>query len=99
PQEIVFSGKSGRYYVSCPGDTTAFSGSKGVITSFDALSYSPRSLACGYQPHGIAVNEVSNTLFVLSRNLTEGGIPPHHGSVCNGRNGFLSIVDLTDFSV
>ncbi len=99
PQEIVYARQTGKYYVSCTSDTTTVSGANGVITSFDASSYSVSHIRCGYQPHGIAVNELTSTLYVLSRNVAQSGVPPHHGSICNGRNGFLNIVDLNTFTV
>lgn len=97
PQEIVYSPSTNCYYVSCVGDTSG--AGKGVVTEIKDLSYSARHLSVGYQPHGLAVNPANGELVVASRNLNESGVPPHHGSICNGRNGFISFVDLNDFKL
>jgi YVTN family beta-propeller protein len=98
PQEIVYDKKSGDYFVSCTSDSTTIPGAHGVVTRIDA-NFNVSHVKCGVQPHGIAVNEVTNTLYVLSRNVSAAGIPPHHGSVCNGRNGFMSFIDLASFTL
>jgi DNA-binding beta-propeller fold protein YncE len=98
PQEIVYSKKTGDYFVTCTNDTTSFPGARGVVTRISS-SYNSTSIKCGVQPHGLAVNETTNTLYVLSRNLSSKGIPPHHSSVCSGRNGFVTFIDLSTFTV
>jgi DNA-binding beta-propeller fold protein YncE len=97
PQEIVYDDVTDTYFVSCLGDTVGEG--TGVVTAFDGGSLAARHLECGYQPHGIAVNKVTRELYVASRNISEGGVPPHHGSVCQGRNGFLNFVDIKTFTV
>jgi len=52
-----------------------------------------------YQPHGIAVDDRANKLFVVSRNATPNGPAPHHASGCDGRNGFFHTIDLTTWKV
>ena len=99
PQEIVYAKKLGCFYVSCTYDSTMFRGSMGVITRITAVGYNGSHLACGYQPHGLAVDEQTSLLYVLSRNGSSGGPQPHHTSVCSGRNGFASFVDLLNFRV
>jgi hypothetical protein len=70
-----------------------------VITVIEETGYTAMRVACGYQPHGIAVNDPQGLLYVLSRNLAGAGVPNHHGSICEGRNGFLSFLSLRDLSV
>jgi YVTN family beta-propeller protein len=98
PQEIVYSKKTGEYFISCTNDTTSFPGAHGVVTRISP-SYIRTSIKCGVQPHGLAVNESTNTLCVLSRNISSKGVPPHHSSVCVGRNGFITSIDLATFTI
>ena len=99
PQEIVYSRGTASYYISCTYDSTMFRGSTGVITRISANGYQASHIACGFQPHGMAVDEANALLYVLSRNGSSNGPQPHHTSVCSGRNGFASFVDLSNFTV
>jgi DNA-binding beta-propeller fold protein YncE len=100
PQEIVYARSTNQYFVSCTYDSTTFWGkAPGVITRINAASFSTSNLKCGYQPHGIAVDEKKKLLYVLSRNVQSSGPTPHHSSICGGRNGFVNFVDLNNFSV
>jgi hypothetical protein len=51
-------------------------------------------IAPGFEPYGIAVDEASGCLVVANRNLLPTGPGQHHASLCGGRNGFLTLVDL-----
>lgn len=98
PQEIVYCASRQEYYVSCTYDSTA-AGTMGVITKISAAGYAVSKVACGFQPHGLAVDETKKLLYVLSRNVQPGGPIPHHTSQCGGRNGFVNFIDLNTFSV
>ncbi len=99
PQEIIYSTSSNRYYVSCPNDTTTFPGAHGIISSIHPSSFSIQHIKCGFQPHGIACDENKKLLYVLSRNILSSGVPPHHSSACNGRNGYMNFIDLNTMTV
>ncbi|PBQ31764.1 hypothetical protein CNR22_08265 [Sphingobacteriaceae bacterium] len=99
PQEIIYSSVMHQYYVSCTEDYTTLPGATGILTRIDANSYNTTNIKCGYQPHGIAVDETKKLLYVLSRNVSVNGPLPHHTSECTGRNGFVNFVDLTSFKV
>jgi len=62
------------------------------------VGYTTTKIKCGFQPHGIAVDESKNLLYVLSRNILSKGPAPHHTSECIGRNGFVNFVDLNTFT-
>lgn len=98
PQEIVYSKNSQEYFVSCPEDVSN-SSAHGVVTRIKAKDYSSDKIACGYQPHGIAVDESKKILYVLSRNISSTGPAPHHTSQCNGRNGFVNFIDIQTFTL
>ncbi len=98
PQEIIYSTVMNQYFVSCPEDVTSFPGSRGVITKINAVNFATATIKCGYQPHGIAVDENKKLLYVLSRNVLSTGPAPHHTSEC-GRNGFVNFIDLNTFTL
>ncbi len=95
PQEIVYSNRHNAYYISCTNDTV--SGAYGSVVKIDGNSFVPTKLYCGFQPHGVAVDERSDLLYVLSRNLLTRGPLPHHTNQCGGRNGYVSFVELNTF--
>jgi YVTN family beta-propeller protein len=99
PQEIVYF--KNQYFVSCTEDKTTFPNSNGVITRISANgpAYQTTSIKCGFQPHGIAVDETKNLLYVLSRNILTSGPLPHHTSQCGGKNGFVNFIDLNTFTL
>jgi YVTN family beta-propeller protein len=99
PQEIIYSPAYKSYFVSCMNDSTTFPGSYGLITKINEVGFSTAMLPCGFQPHGIAVDDHKGLLYVVSRNVASGGPPPHHTSICNGRNGFVSFIDLSNFKL
>ncbi|MBK8415707.1 MAG: hypothetical protein IPL22_15130 [Bacteroidetes bacterium] len=54
-----------------------------------------KTINAGYQPHGLAVDEVEGVVFVANRNTpTSGGPAPHHTSSCGGRNGYMTLINL-----
>jgi YVTN family beta-propeller protein len=99
PQEIVYAKATAQYFVSCTEDTTSFPGSHGVITRIAANGYLVKKIKCGFQPHGLAVDETEKLLYVCSRNIISNGPAPHHTSQCLGRNGFVNFIDLNTFTV
>jgi len=99
PQEIVYSPTFNNYYISCTNDSVSFLKSYGVITKVNASNFVATKLACGYQPHGIAVDESKKQLYVLSRNINTSGPLPHHSGYCGGRNGFVNFIDLNTFAI
>jgi len=99
PQEIIYCKLTNQYFVTCTEDYTTLPGATGILTRINARDYSTLNIKCGYQPHGIAVDETKKLLYVLSRNISANGPLPHHTSQCAGRNGFVNFVDLTTFTV
>jgi len=99
PQEIVYSPRMDEYYIACMNDTSV-RGSWGCVTRVSAKNKDIHSnLACGYQPHGICVEENKGLIYLLSRNQSSNGPPPHHSSQCTGKNGFMNFIDLNTFTI
>ncbi len=99
PQEIIFSPTYNSYFVSCTYDSTTFPNSMGLISKINASGFTVSNLKVGYQPHGLAIDETKKLLYVVSRNVQSNGPAPHHSSQCNGRNGFISFIDLPSYTV
>jgi DNA-binding beta-propeller fold protein YncE len=53
----------------------------------------------GTEPHGIAVDEKNKKVYVANRNINSSGPLPHHTSICGGRNGYVSFIDLTSLEL
>lgn len=53
-----------------------------------------KRIKVGWQPHGIAVDEAKNVVYIANRNFT-GGPAPHHAASCAGKNGYMSIINLS----
>jgi len=96
PQEVVISPKNHRAYITCqedPDPNTNYAGSVYVI-DYENLSATPIVIS-GQEfghPHGIAVDERNNLLYVVSA----GGAHAHTAQpICGGSNGFCDTYDLT----
>lgn len=94
PQEIFFSKKWQRAFVSCTDDTVSLANRRGSVAIIDVNTQQLISkIYVGHQPHGMAVNDASDELIVANRNQTNDGPAPHHSSDCGGRNGNLISLD------
>ncbi len=94
PQEMTISGKKNQLFVSCMQAANA-PGLVGVIDVIDIGTMSVVKTLQGdfYQPHGMAVDEQNDLLFIPSRNAS-AGIAPHHTTACGGNAGWYSVYDL-----
>ncbi len=67
---------------------------RGSISVIDLTTLTEiKKIKVGWQPHGIAVDEVKKVVYIANRNFT-GGPAPHHASACAGKNGYLSLIDI-----
>lgn len=93
PQEIVVSPSHNLAFVTNMEDNT-FPNVKGSVSVIDLNSFTElKKVQVGWQPHGIAVDEKKQLVYVANRNVS-GGIAPHHPTACAGKNGYLSVIDL-----
>ncbi|GAB4451532.1 MAG: hypothetical protein OHK0036_12060 [Bacteroidia bacterium] len=97
PQAMANSSQYNTLYVSCELDNNGTS--LGSIVAINLNDYSTQKVYVGYQPHGITIDEQNNVLYVPSRNLVGNGIPPHHSSVCNGKNGFITTLKIPSLEI
>lgn len=106
PLELSIYNNS-RLFVTCELDTS--NGANGSIEVFNivpnVVSVSTNTLSSftnvkvGALPHGLAVDPNKKLLYVASRNINANGPVPHHTAICNGRNGFVSYIDVNTLQV
>lgn len=97
PVEMALSPLKNKLFVTCMEDVTSFPGDHGSVSRIDLTTFTENRIQVGFMPHGIAVDEGKKLIYVASRNILSSGPPPHHTSVCSGRNGFISFIDLNTF--
>ncbi len=96
PQEMAISTSKNYLFVSCMEDVTTFGNTKrGSVYVIDINTHSiVATIYTGHQPHGLMVDEENKRVYVTNRNVTLGGPAPHHASLCSGRNGYVTAIDL-----
>ena len=97
PAEMACSVKNNLLFVTCEEDTLSFSGKRGSVAVIDMnsnaqVSWSP--IYTGHQPHGVDVDDSNNLVYVANRNAVVGGPAPHHTSVCGGKDGYITFIDM-----
>lgn len=100
PQEMSVSKNKPYLFVTCMEDTSA---NKSRLSSVYVINYETnqvvKTIYAGFQSHGIAVDDRYNRVFVGNRNIFSNGPPPHHQSLCTGRNGYVTAIDLQTLEV
>lgn len=98
PGQLAYSTSTGRLFVSCMNDQVSWSGANnkmGSIIAIDANNHQIlKTTYSGFQPYGIAVDDLSGVLVVSNRNTDPSGPAPHHVSTCGERNGYVTLIDL-----
>jgi DNA-binding beta-propeller fold protein YncE len=95
PQELSISHDKPFLFVSCTEDGVTYPGKIGSIHVIDYTNHSlVKTIYSGFQPHGIAVDDMEELVYVSHRNINPGGPAPHHSTSCAGRNGYVTIIDL-----
>lgn len=98
PSKMAYSPGTGRVFVSCMNDAVTFSADpfkKGSVTAIDAHSHQVLgSVYSGFQPYSLYADDAHGVLVVTNRNADVNGPAPHHVSRCEGRNGYLTLVNL-----
>lgn len=96
PSELALSLSTPYLFVSCPEDTLHFpSKGHGCISVINYLDNSMvTNVYVGYQPHGIAIDDNKQVVYIANRNVYSSGPTPHHTTECEGRNGYMTILDI-----
>ncbi len=100
PSEMAISDLHNYLFVTCEEDTLSFPGKRGSIAVIDIASNSLiKTIYSGHQPHGIDVDDEKNLVYIANRNKTNDGPAPHHTSVCGGRNGYVTFIDMNSLEL
>lgn len=95
PEAFSYSATRDYLIVASTEDTTSFPDKRGSISIIDCSSNTVlNKMYPGSQPHGMTVDEQNNRIIVANRNFSEDGPKPHHVTECEGRNGYITYVDL-----
>jgi DNA-binding beta-propeller fold protein YncE len=89
PLEMSASATNGYLFVTC------MAGGGVTVIDINNLTF-VKNIATGFDPHGLVVDDEENVVYVANRNLPlSGGPPPHHTSSCGGRNGYMTVIDMS----
>jgi YVTN family beta-propeller protein len=100
PQEMAVSTTHPYLFVTCMDAIGSIPSERGSVVIINTQTLQViKSVYTGYQPHGIAVDDVNGKVYVANRNANPNGPAPHHTSVCGGRNGYMSIIDLNTLNL
>lgn len=96
PQEMSISLTHPYLFVSCMEDVSSNPNEKGSVA---IINYETNNLIkkvyAGYQSHGVAVDDENDRVYISNRNVSSNGPAPHHSSICGGRNGNVTIIDMS----
>lgn len=98
PQEMSFSASTNYLFVSCMEDTVNvnYPLQRGAIS---IVNYKTNTLVktiyAGWQPHGVAVDDKLGYVYIACRNASVGGPAPHHTTACAGKDGYMTVIDLS----
>ncbi|MFN8144232.1 MAG: hypothetical protein U0073_07410 [Bacteroidia bacterium] len=96
PQEFSASLTRPYMFVTCTEDSTMGYRKKGSVYVINYLTNQiVKKIYSGYQPHGIAVDDDHDCVYVANLNYDTNGPAPHHVSECGGRNGYLTVIDMS----
>jgi YVTN family beta-propeller protein len=100
PQEMGISKTYPYLFVSCMEDQSTFPGKRGSIfvINYNTLAVVAR-IYTGHQPHGIAVDDVAGRVYISNRNVSADGPAPHHSSLCGGRNGYITAIEMSSLKL
>ncbi len=95
PFFMDYSAVANKLFVTCPQDEHTFPGNTGSVAVVDMNSFAVvKRINSGYQPFGIAIDDIHGIAAVVNANLSPNGNEPHHSTNCGGRNGNVSFIDL-----
>ena len=99
PQEFDVSQRHPYIFVSCTEEPISPSRHGSVyVINYNDLSI-VGSVYTGFQPHGLAVDDEENIVYVANLNYDSNSPPPHHVTSCGGRNGNLTIIDMNSLQL
>ncbi len=95
--QIVVSKTTPYLFVSCEG-TGSTKKSAVYIINYQTNSFIS-SLYAGPDSRGLALDETTKKLYVANQNISTDGTAAHHESVCAGKNGYITVIDINTLQV
>jgi len=94
PSEMALADNYPYLLVSCMEDITTYAGDPYKRGSVQIIHTQTNTVFThvytGWQPHGIAIDNNTDMVYVVNRNKKgSGGPAPHHTALCEGQNGNL----------
>ncbi|MEW6467665.1 MAG: YncE family protein [Bacteroidota bacterium] len=99
PQTISFSETFPYAFIACMQDTANTSTQSGVSIVNTATLQAVSSLYTGPQPRGLIVDDEHQCVWVANRNISGVGWAPHHTTVCQGRAGYITLIDMNNLQM
>lgn len=94
PQLMSFSEATPYLFVTCMEDTANVATTSSVnVINMQTQSF-VSSVYTGYQPRGLVVDDAHHCVWIANRNIFGAGWAPHHTTSCQGRNGYMTILDM-----
>jgi YVTN family beta-propeller protein len=95
PQELAISQKKPYIFVTCMEATSTLSGAKGavIVINYQTMQIVKTIYGPFWQPHGIAVDDVAGTFYVVSPNIG-GPFSGHNHTNSSGKTGWYSVYDI-----
>ncbi len=95
PQKMALSASTPYLFVSCLHEPGEQSQQQSMISVVNYQNNAVvKSVYAGFQSHGLAVDDQYGRVYVTNRNISSEGPPPHHSGFCDGRNGYVTAIDL-----
>lgn len=95
PQTISFSENHPYAFVACMADSANPASQTGVTIINSNTMQQIGSLNTGPQPRGLVVDDENDCVWVANRNINPTGWAPHHTTICAGRPGYVTIIDMS----
>lgn len=99
PQVMAFSETKPYVFVPCMGDTANPNAQSSVNIIDLNKNILVKSLFTGNQPRSCVVDDARKVVWVANRNISGVGWAPHHSTACEGRNGYLTLIDLNSLNL
>jgi YVTN family beta-propeller protein len=94
PQEIAIAPTKHMMLITCMEGESTIPNTRGAVVAIDYNTMETYTIYGSFwQPHGIAVDEVSNTFYVVSTNIG-GPFSGHNHTNSSGKTGWYTIYDL-----
>ena len=95
PVEMALSSTMPYLFVSCMEDKTIDPNVRGQVAVINTNTNTIiKYIYTGHQPHALAINNSTGKVYVANRNVSNDGPHSHHTSVCGGKNGYITIIDI-----